>query len=65
MNSFGGKEGFFTMHHGHNLGLDFTGNDSAKRIWTLHFSSIDKNTGSTTEIGGEYHEEYARINDRW
>lgn len=65
MNSFGGKEGFFTMHHGHNLGLDFTGNDSAKGIWTLHFSSIDKNTGSTTEIGGEYHEEYARINDRW
>lgn len=65
MNSFGGREGFFTMHHGHNPQIDFSGKDTASGVWALYFSSIHIGTRQLTQIAGEYHEEYVRIDRRW
>lgn len=65
MNSFGGRQGFYTMHHGHNPQIEFTGPDSARGVWALFFSSIDTNRGVVVELGGEYHEQYVRQGGRW
>ena len=65
MNSFGGREGFFTMHHGHNPQIEFTGADTARGVWALYFQSIHLGTRAVTQIAGEYHEEYVRQDGRW
>jgi hypothetical protein len=65
MNSFGGREGFFTMHHGHNPQIDITGPNSARGVWALYFSSLHIGTRQLTQIAGEYHEEYVRQDGRW
>jgi hypothetical protein len=65
MLSFGGRTGFFTLHHGHNPQITFTGADSAQGVWALHFSSIDLNSRQVTQIAGEYHEDYVRQDGRW
>lgn len=65
MNSFGGREGFYTMHHGHNPQIDVTGPTTAKGVWALYFSSMHLGTRQLTQIAGEYHEEYVRQDGRW
>jgi hypothetical protein len=65
MNSFGGREGFYTMHHGHNSQIDITGPNTAKGVWALYFSSIHIGSRALTQIAGEYHEEYIRQDGRW
>lgn len=62
---FGGKPGFFTMHHGHNPCFEFTSDNEASGKWCLFFSAIDTNAATITEIGGVYHESYTRIDGRW
>lgn len=61
----GGKPGFHTMHHGHNPLLEQTSADTATGQWSLYFSAIDTDAGTLTEIGGVYHETYARVDGRW
>ena len=65
MNGFGGREGFYTLHHGHNPQIGFTGPDSATGVWALFFSSIHLATRRVTQIAGEYHEQYVHQDGRW
>ena len=65
MQDQGGKQGFYTMHHGHNPLLTRISTDTAKGEWSLYFSAIDANAGMLTEIAGVYHETYTRLDSRW
>ncbi|HZP10897.1 MAG TPA: nuclear transport factor 2 family protein [Nevskiaceae bacterium] len=53
------------MHHGMNPQIDVIDDTHAKGKWSLHYFLINTQTKSLTQLGGQYEDEYRKVNGAW
>lgn len=53
------------LHHGSNAEIELLDADNARGLWALYYFNIDRDSGATRQLGGQYHDRYRRIDGRW
>ena len=53
------------MHHGANPQIEVLDAERAKGKWSLHYFLINTQTKTLTQLGGEYEDEYRKVNGAW
>lgn len=53
------------LHHGSNEEIELLDADHARGLWALYYFNIDRETGATRQLGGQYHDRYQRIDGQW
>ncbi len=58
-------EHMLEWHHASNPQIQLEGPDTARGCWSLHYQLINSQEQSLTQLGGEYQDQYRRIDGQW
>jgi hypothetical protein len=61
----GCHEHMVEMHHGANAQIDIVDASNARGRWSMHYFLIDTRSKVLTQLGGQYDDEYRKINGEW
>lgn len=53
------------LHHGTNPEIELLDADNARGLWALYYFNLDSHSGATRQLGGQYHDQYRRIDGHW
>ena len=53
------------FHHGHNSEIELEGADSARGLWSLHYSNFATREATARQIAGHYRDRYVRQDGKW
>jgi hypothetical protein len=53
------------MHHAQNPRIDLLDEARASGVWGLYYHLIDTRSGSVTQLGAYYEDEYRKLGSRW